>query len=269
MSHITNVGLLFSLVEEENTPDGDHYSIAEPINSWLREHYSGDELHNVTDIASASKAFQAVFYAGSFDLFDAEAFIAFLRTRPWVSPCDVQLLIKTEGASRFTLLELFKFPTWREELLFYGNIVQDGDNSVGEPEAVRRANHYAEMLDAVSGSEGVDTFIALVDSLQAEHDYGAYQGTYNVLWRFSPSIAAQGLVAALPDLIRRSRDLAGNVLCGFANAATGSGYDHLLAFKRALGSASAETQAVIMDFVSREEEDGWLDGSRKAVIRPA
>jgi hypothetical protein len=268
MSQVTDVILLFNLVEEERTPNGDHYPITEPINCWLREHYDGDELHDLTAVANSGTGFQAVVYAGSFNVFDGEEFMAFLRTRPWVSPSDVQLLLKREGTSRFTLLDMFTFHSWREELLFYGNIVQDADESVGESEAVRRARHYGAMLNAVSGSEGVETFIALVDSLQSEEDYGVYQQTYNTPWRFSPSVAAQGLVTALPALIRRNRDLAGNVLCGFANATTGDGYGHLLAFNSALGSASAERQAAIMDFILREEDDGWLDGRRKGVIRP-
>ena len=59
------------------------------------------------------------------------------------------------------------FQTWRSELLHTGDIIQDGDKSVSQPESEQRFNRYIEMLDAVSGQEGIETFIAIVDSLQA------------------------------------------------------------------------------------------------------
>ena len=160
------------------------------------------------------------------------------------------------------------FDAWREELLFTSNIVQDGDKSVPQPEAERRFNRYVELLDAVTGAEGVETFIAIVDSLQAEQDYGAYQRTYNTLWRFPPRVAAQGLISALPSLIQRQHNCAGDILAQLGNATPGRGDDVLLAFRQALASATPQTRAAIMDFVIPEEDDGWLDGRRKGVIRP-
>jgi hypothetical protein len=161
------------------------------------------------------------------------------------------------------------FDTWRDELLFTGNIVQDGDESVPWPDREQRFNRYVELLDAVTGAEGIDTFVAIVDSLQAEQDYGAYQRTYNTLWRFPPHVAAQALISALPSLIQRQRNCAGDILAQLGNATPGNGDDVLLAFRQALASASPQPRATIMDFVTREENDGWLDGRRKGVIRPA
>jgi hypothetical protein len=160
------------------------------------------------------------------------------------------------------------FDAWRAELLFTGNIVQDGDESVPWPEREQRFDRYVELLDAITGAEGIETFVAIVDSLQAEQDYGAYQRTYNILWRFPPHLVAQGLIAALPSLIQRQRDCAGNIFAQLGNATPGNGDDVLLAFRQALALASPQPRAAIMDFVTHEEEDGWLDGRRKGVIRP-
>lgn len=160
------------------------------------------------------------------------------------------------------------FELWREELLSTGNIVQDDDDSVPQPEQERRFNRYVELLDAVTGSEGIETFVALVDSLQAEQDYGAYAQTYNTLWRFPPILAAQGLIVALPALIQRQENCAGNILCTLGNATPGRGDNLLFAFNQALAAASPPARAAIMDFVTREENDGWLDGPRKGRIRP-
>ncbi len=160
------------------------------------------------------------------------------------------------------------FDAWRKELLFTGNIVQDGDESVPQPDREERVNRYVEIVEAVTGSEGVDTFVALLDSLQAEEDYGVYQTTYRALRRFPASVAAQGLLAAFPRLIERHRDCAGDILAQLANAAREEDLAALFSFRDALGSSSAVVQKAIMDFVLAEEESGWLDGRRRGVIRP-
>ncbi len=111
MSYITDMVLLFGLGEDvENTPEGDHYSIADGINAWLRERYDGEELRYLSEAASGGKAFQAILYAGCFNFFEPEPFIAFLRTCPWQEPEYVQLLLKSEEEYRFTLTELFTAP---------------------------------------------------------------------------------------------------------------------------------------------------------------
>jgi hypothetical protein len=159
------------------------------------------------------------------------------------------------------------FETWRKELLFTGNIVQDGDDSVPQPEREERFKRYVTMVESVTGSEGVEAFLALVDSLQAEDDYGAYQTTYGALRRFPARVAAQGLVSALPGLIDRHRDCAGDILAQLANGTRAEDIGRLSAFREALGESPA-AQKAIMDFVIREEHGGWLDGRRRGVIRP-
>ena len=101
------------------------------------------------------------------------------------------------------------FDLWRKELLQTGGIVQDGDTSVPQEVAEKRFNRYVEMVEAVSGQEGIEAFMTLIESLQAKDDYGAYETTYRALWRFPPGVVAHGLVAALPRLIQRQPDRAG------------------------------------------------------------
>jgi hypothetical protein len=159
------------------------------------------------------------------------------------------------------------FDQWREELLQTGNIVQDGDTAVPQEEKEKRFNIYVEMVKAVSGQEGREAFITLVESLQAKDDYGAYQATYGALWRFPPSVAAHGLIASLPRLVERHPDYAGDILAQLANATRDQDLAFLSAFRGALGSAPADAQNAILDFIIREENNGWLDGPRRGVIR--
>lgn len=139
------------------------------------------------------------------------------------------------------------FQDWRKELLFVGNIVQDGDKSVPQPEVEERFNRYVQMVDSVTGNEGVEAFSALVDSLQAKDDYGAYQSTYGALRRFPVTVAAQGLVEALPRLIGRHRECAGDILAQLANGTKGAGFARLSAFRNALAESPVAVQKVIMD----------------------
>ena len=96
----------------DGTPEGNRrlVNIADGINAWLREHYDGEELRDLSEAASGGKAFQAVLYAGCFNFFEPEPFIAFLRTCPWQEPAYVQLLLKSEEEYRFTLTELSTAP---------------------------------------------------------------------------------------------------------------------------------------------------------------
>jgi len=159
------------------------------------------------------------------------------------------------------------FDVWRKELLQTGDIVQDGDTSVPQEVAEKRFNRYVEMVEAVSGQEGIEAFKTLIESLQAKDDYGAYETTYRALWRFPPSVAAHGLVAALPRLIEHQADHAGNILGQLANSTSDQDFAILSAFRGALGSAFADAQKAIMDFIIREENNGWLDGRGKGIIR--
>ena len=110
MSYITDVILLFSLGEDVlDGTERDEWPIANEINVWLKTNYD-EQLHYLSDAASGGKSFQAVMYAGCFNFFDLDKFIAFLRTLEWVEPELVQLLIKSEEDELFSMPKLKLLP---------------------------------------------------------------------------------------------------------------------------------------------------------------
>jgi hypothetical protein len=151
-----------------------------------------------------------------------------------------------------------EFDVWREELLATGAIVQDGDSSVPWPERERRFNRYVEMVDAVAGTEGLETACALIQSITARHDYGAYQATQHALGRFPSATFVAALVRELPSLIDRQRDWAGELVCGLANSIGTPFEADISEFKRQLAALASERQEAIRLFLLQEEQDGWL-----------
>jgi hypothetical protein len=78
---------------------------------------------------------------------------------------------------------------WRSELLRTSHIVQDDDDSVPTGEAERRFNRYVKLVDMVTGREPQEVFQAIVDSIRAPEDYGAYEAVHGALWKFPPEKA--------------------------------------------------------------------------------
>jgi hypothetical protein len=60
--------------------------------------------------------------------------------------------------------------------------------------------------------------LVIVQSVQAEHDYGAYQTARRAAWRFEQAYCA-ALLQELPRLINTLPDWAGDFLVGIANGA--------------------------------------------------
>ena len=58
-------------------------------------------------------------------------------------------------------------------------------------------------MAAVRGREGRAWFEALIASVQARHDHGVYEGTYNAPWRFPPEQAGAWLATDLLEFQRR------------------------------------------------------------------
>ncbi len=146
---------------------------------------------------------------------------------------------------------------WCTEVVLTGDIVQDGDESIPQEQAEERFNRYVQLIDMVTGRESRQVFQALVDSIRASEDYGAYEGTHNALWKFPPDKFAEYLVPALPRLIERMarHDQVGRFLCPLFGWAKD---EYLPAFNQALGRAPTKTQEAIVAFV-REDEDGWFE----------
>src|SRR4051812_46183699 len=107
---------------------------------------------------------------------------------------------------------------WRTELIDLGAIVQDDDTSVPVDEAEARFNSYTDLVAIVDGTEGPAAVTALVSSMRAEHDYGAYQATHGALTLFPSRDFIQGVAMALPALAENPREHSGEVLAAVASS---------------------------------------------------
>lgn len=151
-----------------------------------------------------------------------------------------------------------EFENWKAELLFTGNIVQDGDESVSDGERQQRFMRYMDMLEAIDGREGIEVARAIVQSIQVEDDYGAYQSTEHALGRFPSEIYLQAVVDELPDLIDRQKSWAGELLCGLANSGGTEWESDIEQFNRLLKLAPTNHRERITRFIASEESAGWL-----------
>lgn len=150
------------------------------------------------------------------------------------------------------------FDAWQSELTFTGNIVQDGDETVSDAERHARFMRYIELLDAVDGSEGIDAARAIIRSIQARDDYGAYQTTQHALGRFPSAVSLRALIDELPSLIDRQRDWAGELLCGLANSVGTEWEPDVEEFNALLRESPESVRQVISDLIANEEDNGWL-----------
>ena len=151
------------------------------------------------------------------------------------------------------------FELWKAELLIVGNIVQDDDTTTPPDEAQRRFQRYFAMLDALTGAEGAHYALAIVQSVQAGHDYGAYQTANRAAWRFGEMAYCAALLHELPRLIASLPDWAGDFLVGIANGAGTPHASAITCFNTLLADAPPAQQALIADFIAQEEDDGWFE----------
>jgi hypothetical protein len=145
-----------------------------------------------------------------------------------------------------------RFELWRRELLQAGRIVQDDDTSVPQPEAEARFNRYLALLDELRGSEGEAFAVAVVESMQVRHDYGAYQRTMTTLERFPPPTRCRAVLQELPRLIRTLPRWAGDLLLGLTSKSDAFHFNSLL------DRVPQEDQRLIREFIAQEERCGWL-----------
>ena len=156
------------------------------------------------------------------------------------------------------------FDSWRKELIVSGAIIQDDDNSVSPERAEYRFNRYIELLEMVRGDEPEMVFHAIVDSIQVEEDYGAYEAVYNALWRFPPDKFSQYFISALPGFIQRFGEDVGRFLVGLTGSVNA---EYLSCFNRVLDLASKEDLSIIVSFIEGQEINGWFEDA-PGVIRP-
>lgn len=151
------------------------------------------------------------------------------------------------------------FERWKAELLIVGNIIQDDDSATPPDEAQRRFQRYIAMLDALAGTEGPHYALAIFQSVQAEHDYGAYQTANRAAWRFGETAYCTALLHELPRLIANLPDWAGDFLVGIANGAGTPHAPAIACFNALLAAAPPADQALIAAFIAGEEDDGWFE----------
>lgn len=154
------------------------------------------------------------------------------------------------------------YKSWEAELLETGHIVQDNDNSVSPDEAERRFGRYVALVDLVDGTEGQTVATALVRSMQAVHDYEAYQNTMNKLvFLFPPEQVARAILSELPRLILSLQDWAGDLL-SLLTQAQGVAQVLTSAFNQALKSCDSSVQRPVVEFIRCQEIEGWLEHKR-------
>ena len=158
-------------------------------------------------------------------------------------------------------MQPLQFAAWQAELLETGAIVQDSDASVSQIEAERRFNRYLELVDGIDGTEGPHVALALVKSIQAEHDFSAYEATIGALFHVCPweqSVAA--VICELPRLIDDLPDRAGDLLSLMARDTQKA--NRASAFNVVLSSMNNDKQRKIIAFIREQERSGWLEDVR-------
>lgn len=155
---------------------------------------------------------------------------------------------------------------WKKDILFYGHIVQDDDDTVEPDEAEKRFNKYLELIDCVEGTEDIEIAQYLIKSIKSQNDYGAYQTTMNkMMFDFPPKVFSTALINELSDLINRQSDWAGDLLSSIANFKGTENEKILQMFNNELKSSQINYKNKIIDFIQKEEKDGWLEDKKNVI----
>ncbi|MFD5249913.1 hypothetical protein ACFWIW_35575 [Amycolatopsis sp. NPDC058340] len=145
---------------------------------------------------------------------------------------------------------------WKQEIVECGDLVQDDDGVTPQSEAERRWNRYVELADSVTGSEGPTGVAAIVASLKAEEDYGAYQSAHAALGRFPDSDLGKGIALSASDLAAIPKDNSGNVLMILAR----SGPVAVDSFNQEIQAVASSARNEIRQLVEFHESEEWLAG---------
>lgn len=152
---------------------------------------------------------------------------------------------------------------WKVEIAECGDLVQDDDEVAPPGEAERRWNRYVELADSVTGDEGPAGVAAIVSSLKAEEDYGAYQAAHAALGRFPRADLGLGVADAAEGLLSIPLDSSGNVLLILARA----GSMAVDSFNEATLSIDPKVRVAIRKLVEFHESEEWLsEGNLQKVL---
>ncbi|MER7860980.1 hypothetical protein ABTX61_17885 [Amycolatopsis japonica] len=145
---------------------------------------------------------------------------------------------------------------WKVEIVECGDLVQDDDDVTPQDEAERRWNRYIELADSVTGDEGSTGVAAIVASLRAEEDYGAYQSAHSALQRFPGEDLGKGVARAASDMLAIPKDNSGHVLM----ILTRSGPVAVNAFNEEFGTTDSGLRNGMRQLVEFHESEEWLSG---------
>lgn len=107
MSYVTNVLLSFSITEDYDTDatGEDIYHVMMTINAWLTDHGYGAFGQNADHVAGGHKHLEMPLYVAGFNYFVLSDFLTMLRALPWREPDAVQVFVKEQDESKFTMVE--------------------------------------------------------------------------------------------------------------------------------------------------------------------
>ncbi|KFZ82337.1 hypothetical protein ED92_00120 [Amycolatopsis sp. MJM2582] len=152
---------------------------------------------------------------------------------------------------------------WKIEIIECGDLVQDDDEVESQDEAERRWNRYVELADSVTGDEGPTGVAAIVRSLKAKEDYGAYQSAHAALLRFPGEDLGEGMAQATSDLLVIPKDNSGNVLMLLVHA----GSVAVSRFNDALRAVEPRDRREFRQLIEFHESEEWLsDATHRNVL---
>lgn len=155
---------------------------------------------------------------------------------------------------------------WESEIIVCGDLIQDGDPRFTPEEAEERWNRFVELADEVSGEEGPSGVAAIVSSLKADDDYGAYQSAFSALERFPDEVLGKGVALAAPNLLDLPRHSSGEVLVTVVDA----GEDAIGAFGEEMRSGDPSTLTAMIELIQYHESSEWLaeEQHRRKLLMP-
>jgi len=77
-------------------------------------------------------------------------------------------------------------------------------------------DEFDKLISMVTGKEGEEVFLALLDAIQPLEDHGVYETLHNAFWKFDPEIFCNSFVNGFPELTKRvpaEYDQIGRFLC--------------------------------------------------------
>ena len=106
MSRLTEIILLFSGLEDAEDMDDDdecdvRYFVLDEINAWLGKNDYGRFGKSICNVAGGPKVWPSPTYAATFNNFDFDRFVDYLKSVKWIYPQYVQLIVCEERFEEF------------------------------------------------------------------------------------------------------------------------------------------------------------------------